>query len=137
MLLNWVSFSALLAIQFGFAALLGALVGQSRAILDRVPLAASALLYIGASVALPMDFVLKLFVWLVSALLFIGFLNIPVTFRSRPRFAWLYAVFAMVLVITWSAGQLVQPPLVALGAAAALAAGLAWRRSNTAAANSV
>ncbi len=134
MLLNWVSFSALLTIQFGFAALMGALVGQSRAIVDRVLLAASALLYVGASLALPMDLVLKLFVWPVSALLFIGFLNIPLTFRSRPRFAWLYVVFAMALIITWSAGQIVQLPLVVMGAAAALAAGLAWRRSNTAAA---
>jgi hypothetical protein len=133
LLLNWVSFSALLAIQFGFAALLGALVGQTRAIMDRVLLAASALLFVGASVALPMALMFKLFVWAVSILLFIGFLDIPLAFRSKPRFAWLYIVFAMALVITWSAAQAIQPQLLALGAAAALAAGLAWRRGNAAA----
>jgi hypothetical protein len=134
MLLNWVSFSALLAIQFGFAALLGALVSQSRTVVDRVLLAASALLFVGASVALPMTLMFKLFAWIVSALLFIGFLDIPLTIRSKPRFAWLYVVFAMALIITWSAAQAIQPQLLALGAAAALAAGLAWRRSNTTAA---
>lgn len=130
---NWISFSALLAVQFGFAALLGAMVGQTRRLIERVLLAASALLYIGASLALPLGLFFRIMVWVVSALLFYGFLNVPLALRSKPRLAWLYIVFAMALILTWSAVQTPQVPLLALGASAALAAGLAWQRSITSA----
>ena len=126
---DWISFSALLAIQFGFAALLGAMVSQTRQSTERALLAASGLLYVGASLALPLSAMFRLAVWLASALLFIGFLNTRLSLRANPRLGWLYLVFAMALIFSWSATQAPQLPLLALGATAAVAAALAWRRS--------
>ena len=126
---NWFSFSALLAIQFGFAALLGAMVSQSRRPLERGLLAASGLLYLGASLALPLSLLMRFAVWVASALLFAGFLNTTMTLRANPRLGWLYLVFAMALIFTWSTTQSAQIPLLGLGASAAIAAAFAWRRS--------
>ena len=129
MFTDGISFAALLAVQFGFAALLGAMVGQTRHSLDRVLLAASGLLYIGASLALPLSLMFLIAVWAVSALLFVGFLNTRIVVRSDSRLAWLYLAFAMALILAWGAAQAPHMPLVAIGATAALAAALAWRRS--------
>lgn len=128
MFADWVSFSALLAIQFGFAALLGALVEGARRLGDRLLLGISGLLYIGASLALPIDLNFRIVAWLVSALLFWGFLRTPLVFSDHPRLTWLYVVFAMTLIAIWSAAQATQLTFWGLGAAAGLAAGLAcWR----------
>jgi len=125
---DWVSFSALLAIQFGFAALLGALVDGARHFADRMLLGISGLLYVGASLALPIELSFRIIAWLVSALLFWGFLKTPFVFSSHPRSTWLYVVFAMTLIAIWSAAQTTQVAFWGLGAAAGLAAGLAcWR----------
>jgi len=122
------SFSALLAVQFGFAALLGALVYGARRLADRILLGVSGLLYIGASLALPIELNFRIVAWLVSALLFWGFLKTPLVFTNHPRFTWLYIVFAMTLIAIWSAAQTTQVTFWGLGAAAGLAAGLAcWR----------
>jgi hypothetical protein len=126
---NWISFSALLVVQFGFAALLGAMVSQTRRPFERALLAASGLLYVGASLALPLSLAFRLVVWVASALLFAGFLNTSLTLRANPRLGWLYLTFAMALILAWSATQSPQIPLLALGATAALAAAVAWRRS--------
>lgn len=129
MFVDWLSFSTLVAVQFGFAGFLGALAGYARLTGERVLVVASILFYIGASLALPLASSFKLVIWLVSALLFFGFRNTPLTFRMRPRLAWIYVAFAMALIIVWSMARTAQSPFVALGAAAAIAAGLAWRRS--------
>lgn len=123
------AFSGLLAIQFGFAAFLGGLAGYARQAIDRALVIASILFYAGASFALPMAPTYKVVIWLVSALLFWGFRNSNMGFRVQTRAAWLYAAFAMLLIIAWSLAQPAQPPFAALAAAAGLAAALAWRRS--------
>lgn len=123
------TFSGLLAIQFGFAAFLGGLASYARQTIDRALVVASILFYAGASVALPMALQYRVVIWLVSALLFWGFRSSNIVFRTQPRTAWLYAAFAMAIIIAWSLAQPAQPPFVALAAAAGLAAALAWRRS--------
>jgi hypothetical protein len=123
------SFSGLLAIQFGYAAFLGALASYARQSLDRALMAASILFYAGASLALPMATSYKVVIWIVSALLFWGFRSSNLVVRNQPRLGWLYAAFAMVLIIAWSITQPAQPPFVILAASAGLAAALAWRRS--------
>lgn len=126
------AFSGLLAVQFGFAAFLGGLASCARQAFDRTLVLASLVLYAGASYALPMPAAYKAVIWLVSLLLFWGFRGAHIIFRTQPRLAWLYLAFAMALIIAWAAGQAAQLPVAVLGAGAALAAGLAWRRSLTA-----
>lgn len=123
------AFSGLLAVQFGFAAFLGGLAGMARQALDRALVVASLALYAGASYALPLATGYKLVIWLVSLLLFWGFRNTDLVFRAQPRLAWLYVALAMAAIMGWALGQAAQLPVAALGAGAALAAGLAWRRS--------
>lgn len=123
------AFSGLLAVQFGFAAFLGGLAGMARQALDRALVIASLVLYAGASYALPLPSGYKIVIWLVSLLLFWGFRNTDLAFRAQPRLAWLYVALAMAIIIAWALAQAAQLPVAVLGAGAALAAGLAWRRS--------
>jgi hypothetical protein len=128
------SLIALLAVHFGFAALLGALMSRAVSYRDRLGLfqgsvlGVASFLYMTATFTLPLELWTKVIVLLISALLFgLSAAQTP-RFLFHPRIGLLYAGLAMTLILAWTATQGWQIPLLSLGAAAALAATLAWRR---------
>lgn len=123
-----ISLLALLVVHFGFAALLGALVRRVQSVSEGLVLTFLSLLYIAATFTLPLP------VW-ANVIVVLGSLFLAALATSRipkslfqPRVGWFYAGAAMALILLWSAVQGWQYPLLTLGAAAGLAATLAWRR---------
>ena len=125
----WVSFAALLAVQMGFAALLGKFAQYAGQASQRLVLAISGLFYVAASSALPMEIIPKIAIWLASACIFAYFARPASRLLWPARFAWHYAALAMCLVLLWSVMQGWPLPFLGLGSAAAFAATLAWRRA--------
>lgn len=122
------SLVALLAVHFGFAALLGALMSRAVNLFHGSVLGVASFLYMTATFTLPFELWTRVIVLLISALLFgLSAAQTP-RFLFHPRIGWLYAGLAMTLIFAWTATQGWQTPLLSLGAAAALAATLAWRR---------
>ena len=123
-----ISLLALLVVHFGFAALLGALVKRVHSLVEGSVLTFLALLYVAATFTLPMP------AWANILVLLAGFFLAALSASRIPRplfqpqVGWFYAGFAMLLILLWSAAQAWQYPLLTLGAAAGLAATLAWRR---------
>lgn len=123
-----ISLLALLVIHFGFAALLGALVRRVQSIPEGVVLTFLSFLYLAATFTLPLP------VW-ANGIVVLSSIFLATLAASRipkplfqPRVGWFYAGIAMSLILLWSAVQGWQYPLLTLGAAAGLAATLAWRR---------
>jgi hypothetical protein len=123
-----ISLLTLLVIHFGFAGLLGAMAGRIRTVLESGVLAFLALVYLVATFTLPLPTWANVLVLMAS--LFLAALSASRFPRQlfQPRVGWLYAGFAMLLVLLWSTVQGWQYPVLTLGAAAGLAATLAWRR---------
>lgn len=123
-----ISLLTLLVVHFGFAGLLGALLIRVRTLAEGSILAFLAVLYLAATFTLPMPAWANILVLLVS--LFLAALSASRIPRKlfQPRIGWLYAGFAMLLILLWSTVQGWQYPLLSMGAAAGLAATLAWRR---------
>ncbi len=128
MFIESISLLALLTVHFGFAALLGALVSRVQTWIEGTVLAFLTLIYLAATFTLPLpawaNFVVMLSSFFVAAL---AASRIPRPV-FQPRIGLFYAGFAMLLILLWSAVQGWQYPLITLGAAAGLAATLAWRR---------
>ncbi|MEX1071719.1 MAG: hypothetical protein WEC37_03745 [Anaerolineales bacterium] len=123
-----ISLVALLAVHFGFAALLGALMSRAVSLFHGSTLGVASFLYMTATFTLPLALWTKIIVLLISALLFALSAARTPKFLFHPRIGWLYAGLAMSLIFAWTATQGWQTPLLSLGAAAGLAATLAWRR---------
>ena len=119
---------ALLVIHLGFAALLGAFTRHANSPTNRIAFFAAALAYFGSSLNLPLDPLPKLAVWLASIAIFAFFARALPGAAWQARLAWLYAGFAMLLIMVWSAAQGWVSPVISLGAAAAWAGVMAWRR---------
>lgn len=113
---------------FGFAALLGALMTRALTLAHGSILGVASFLYMLASLTLPLAVWTKIIVLAVSLFLFTLSAARTPKFLFQPEIGWLYAAFAMGLVLLWTATQGWQIPLLSLGAAAGLAATLAWRR---------
>lgn len=128
MLSDSISLLALLVVHFGFAALLGALVNRVRSLAETCLLVFLALLYLAATFTLPLPLWANALVLL--AVVFLAALSASRVQRPlfQPRIGLFYAGFAMLLILLWSAVQGWQYPLLTLGAAAGIAATLAWRR---------
>lgn len=118
----------LLVVHLGFAALLGAFTRQAKTFPNRIAIVAAALVYFVSSFTLPLTLLPKMAVWLISAALFAFFAKQDSAAIWQARLAWLYAGFAMCLILVWSAMQGWSSPVLSLGAAAAWAAVMAWRR---------
>lgn len=123
-----IALTALLVMYFGFAALLGALMTRALTLAHGAILGIASFLYLLATVTLPMALTTKIIVLAVSLVLFALAAARTPRFLFQPEIGWLYAAFAMGLVLLWTVTQGWQVPLLSLGAAAALAAILAWRR---------
>jgi hypothetical protein len=128
MTFDWISLPALLAVQIGFAALLGAVLRNAHTVAQRVAALVAGLLFVVAGLVLPLGLAYKAGLWMFSAIAFAAFALRPFAFKWPRRFGWLYAGFAMLLILAWSAAQGSPLPLLLLGVAAGLAAALAWRR---------
>lgn len=125
---DWLAFVTLLVVHLGFAALLGAFARQARTLPNRVAIVLAVLAYFLSSFSLPLGWLPKLAVWVVSAGLFAFFAMWNSANIWLARLAWFYAGFAMVLILAWSALQGWVSPALSLGAAAGCAAVMAWRR---------
>lgn len=125
---DWLAFITLLVVQLGFAALLGAFARQAKSAPNRVGVMLAACAYFLSSLVLPVSWLPKVILWLVSAGLFTFFVSWNSTVSWLARLAWFYTGFAMLLILTWSAQPGWVSPVHGLGAAAGCAAILAWRR---------
>lgn len=128
MLVNWIGDAALLTVHLGFAALLGVFARQAQSSTEKVLVTLGALVYFGSSLWLPLSLVPGIVAWFTSAVLFAYFARRTFQASWTTRLTWLYARFAMLLILVWSAAQGWLSPTLALGAAAAWAGVLAWRR---------
>lgn len=132
MLISWISFPAFVTVHLGFAALLGAVSGAAREsrwqFTTYCALVFGGLLFLGANLALPLPMWASSLLWLASAAAFgLGYQSVEVL-NWRPEFGWYYAGAAMLLILVWGLAQGWRSPTLALGVAAALAAGLSLRR---------
>jgi hypothetical protein len=125
---DWLAFVTLLVVHLGFAALLGAFARQAKSVPNRFAVVLAVFAYFLSSLVLPLAWLPKLAVWLLSAGLFVFFAKWNATGIWLARLAWFYAGFAMLLILAWSALQGWISPVLSLGAAAACAAVMAWRR---------
>jgi hypothetical protein len=123
-----IAYAALVMIHLGFAALLGAFARQAKPLGERVAVFLTALAFFGSGLSLPVPLVAKVTVTLISAVVSTYFGRQVKTSQWQARLAWIYAGFAMLLILGWSAAQGWFSPLVSLAAAAAVAAVLAWKR---------
>ncbi len=125
---NWLATLALVVIQVGFAALLGAFARQAHTLATRAAVFFSAVVFFLSSLSLPLTPLPKAAVLLVSVGLFAFFGRQATSPKWQARLAWLYAGFAMLLILVWSAAQGWLSPLLGLATAAGWAALLAARR---------
>jgi hypothetical protein len=127
---------ALVATHFGFAGTLGELIYRARAYPEKVYLVAA--LSFGGLVFLPASFALPLPGWL-RYLTWCGALGLTLAFSFRPsrlpgwlwtpHFVYRYLGVLMALILLWSLGGELSPPMVLMSGSAALAGGLALQRS--------
>lgn len=128
MLVELIGVAALLAVHLGFVALFGVFARQAQTSTEKVLVTLGTLVYFGSSLWLPLSLVPRIVAWFVSAVLFAYFARRTFQASWTTRLAWLYARFAMLLILIWSAAQGWLSPTLALGAAAAWAFVLARRR---------
>jgi hypothetical protein len=124
----WVGILALLLVHFGFAALLGGLIRQVKTPGGRVVATLGTLGYLGSGLTAPLDELPKLGFLLASLAVFVYQANGSISTVLPTRQLWLYAGMAMLLILMWTSTQGWDSPSVMLGAAAAWAGILAWRR---------
>ena len=135
MVTPWLSFPAYLAVQLGFAGVLGAQIYHLRAeINSRQVAAAFALVGLVVLPPLSMPAFIQWLGWLAATL-------VVVLFAIRPhflpdqiwtlQFALRYAAFAMLVIAIWGIIGNLSSPLIILGLCASLAAVLAWNRGTT------
>lgn len=129
------AFVTLLVVHLGFAALLGAFARQAKSVPNRAAVLLAAFAYFLSSLALPLDWLPKLVVCILSVGLFAFFVKWNSASIWLARLAWFYAGFAMLLILAWSALQGWISPVLSLGAAAGCAAIMAWRRGVNSAAS--
>ncbi|MCW5875659.1 MAG: hypothetical protein KIS85_02135 [Anaerolineales bacterium] len=125
---DWIGVATLVVVHLGFAALLGAFARRAADLPGRSAAFLAALAYFGSSLSLPLALWPKAGLSLASAGLFAYFGRQHAPANWQARLAWLYAGFAMLLILGWSAAQGWFSPLASLGAAAGWAGVLAWRR---------
>lgn len=131
MIPDWIAYLALVMIHLGFAALLGAFARQAKPFAERAAVFVAALAFFGSGLSLPLPLAARLAVTLASAGVFAYFGRVAEGAPWHARLAWIYASFAMLLILGWSATQGWFSPLVSLAVAAGWAAILAWRRGFT------
>ncbi len=109
MQINWISFSALLSIYFGFAALLGIWIfhakknGNLR--FQAIPLIIAALMIVLSIWVIPYNIAFKLFL-LITCLVAMSITAFRLNqFSFHPDWAWLYSAFSMGLIMIWSITQ--------------------------------
>lgn len=129
----WITLAGLLAVHLGFAGLLGTLIYRLRATksasIDLLLLAFGAVIFVGASLALPFGAGVRTLFWLASLATMMVFAFQLEAIPSHPGMCWYYAAGAMVLILVWSLSRSWPIPMVSLGFGSAMAAALAWRRA--------
>ena len=128
MFFDLIGILALLFVHLGFSALLGLFARQAKTASDWAMVLLAGLVYLGSSQGFPFGGLPRLGLLLASATLVAYVAKVPVPSAGSGRLAWSYAGFAMLLISIWSAAQGWFSPALALGAAAAWAGILAWRR---------
>ena len=139
MLSYWLSLPAIVMVYLGFASLQGALIHWLRREISKDSLIAatafSALIFLPYSLSLPLPPLTRTAAWAAAFLLIAIFTTrpaaLPAWFWSQ-RFSLQYAAVAMSLILVWNFSlinsQISVWGLIS-GVVAALAGGLAWRRS--------
>lgn len=128
----WITLPTLLSVHLGFASLLGAQLNrlrQENTFADLSALAAGCLIFVAATLALPYPPAIQVLFWLLGLAAFAVFAFALREGPRQPNLPWIYAGGVMLLILVWSLGQGWPVPMLSLGIAAALAAGLAWRRA--------
>jgi hypothetical protein len=134
MLSFWLSLPAFLAINLGFAGLLGTLIYYIRSQANSRQVAAAIAL--GGLVMLPplsLPPLSQWFSWFAAILVVVLFALRPAFFPPQVwtlRFAYRYTALTMALVALWGFSTGLIPPLYVLGVLALLAGALAWHRSS-------
>lgn len=128
MFVDSISLIALIAVQLGFAGLLGAKARQAKTIARVVLICLGALIFAVSILRLPLPTSPRIILWIASAVLFVYFFKPDILSGMQVKLAWFYAGGAMLLILAWSATQSWLAPVFSLGLAAGLAGMLAWRR---------
>ena len=130
----WLSLPAFLAINLGFAGLLGTLIYSLRSQANTRQVAAAIAL--GGLVMLPplsLPPLSQWLSWLAAILVVVLFALRPAFIPSQIwtlRFAYRYIAITMALVALWGFSSGLIPPVYVLGVLALFAGALAWHRSH-------